>query len=306
MDAAGVVGGGLRVASLYVYGPRAHSLPVLTTASVTPNADGLYGQSNPLFLTLLTGTPPAPVANTDPQLRTDATGFKYQLLPIPADMAPGTYMVRVRIGDYGRVGAGNYVIESLAFTNIQIGTATVEPKLSGDACVECHGTGYFSPHNERHAVVFNVDECLSCHDYSGNHADPISNRTHAIHGATGSGDLAGPNSDPPEPSTDWSHVTFPQRANNCTICHTNPDAETPVWESPDAVACAGCHGGDPTAAAFPLEAAAASHMVQNGGDFDPLTPPFPNTCLVCHGPGSLADLFITHKLITFQEPEEDE
>ena len=52
----------------------------------------------------------------------------------PADMAAGTYMVRVRIGDYGRVGTGNYHIESTAFRNIQIGTATVG-KEGGRRCL---------------------------------------------------------------------------------------------------------------------------------------------------------------------------
>jgi hypothetical protein len=308
MDAAGVVGGGLRVASLYVYGPRAEARPVLTTAAVTPNADGLYGQSNNLFV----GTQLEVIGDgvgdddrnceagetciVDPLIETDATGFKYRLMAVPAGMTPGTYMVRVRIGDYGRVGTGNYHIESLAFTNIQIGTATVEPKLSGDACMDCHGTGTAEFHDERHAVVFDTDECLSCHDYSGNHADPLSNRIHAVHAATATGDLL---------NRDWTEVTYPRPANNCITCHTNTSVDTPVWRSPDAVACAGCHGSDPTATDHPEEAAAALHMLQNGGDFDPLTPAFPNTCLVCHGEGRVADLFETHELIRFRELPED-
>jgi hypothetical protein len=299
-NVSGVAGGNkLRVASLYVYGPRARALPVLTTASVTLNADGLYGQSNSLFLG--TDNVNGPITNTDPQLRTDATGFKYQLLTIPDNVIAGTYMVRVRVSDYGRISDSNFRIESIAFATIQIGTATVEPKLSGDACVDCHGAGTAGFHDARHVVIWSADECLSCHDYSNNHADPLSNRVHAVHRATVTGDLA---------DADWSHVTYPQPANNCLTCHTNANADTPVWRTPNMVACGGCHGAIPTAdpATFPAaqqeqvirEVAAAQHMLTMGGTPDPRDTTQTLSCLVCHGEDRSFDLAIKHQILRFR------
>ncbi len=201
-DDAGVTGGGLNVASLYVYGPRAKSVPVLATGTITDpafdSATGTPTQEHDLF-----------VGGADPLVTTDSSGFGYRLLPIPADMTAGTYMVRVRIGDYGRVGTGDYHIESIAFTNIQIGTATVEAKVAGDACINCHGTGTAPFHDERHAVVFNTDQCLACHDQSGNFAIPIANRVHAVHSANPAGDIYVIKGGDPS-SRDWSDVTYPQ------------------------------------------------------------------------------------------------
>jgi len=138
-DAAGVAGGGLRVASLYVYGPRSKPVPMTGTQAIS----------------LFTG-------GTDANVTTDATGFKYHLtIPSSSTTTPnGTYMVRVRIGDYSRVSDTNYKIESLAFQRFQIGTTTVQQKIDGDACVDCHGTGTAPFHDARHAVVFDSDECV--------------------------------------------------------------------------------------------------------------------------------------------------
>ncbi|MGB2689050.1 MAG: hypothetical protein WBC36_08715, partial [Desulfobacterales bacterium] len=154
-DSTGNVGDGLSVAYVQVSGPRARPLPVLATDSFTyPNWGGDpedIEDEHDLF-----------VLGTDPQVKTDSFGFRYQLLPIPADLDPGTYLVRVVFADYGRVGSGNYQIDSTAWTTIQIGTATVEPKVSGDACVNCHSSGTAPFHDERHSVPFDTDQCLAC------------------------------------------------------------------------------------------------------------------------------------------------
>jgi OmcA/MtrC family decaheme c-type cytochrome len=246
--AAGVTGGGLNVASAYVYGPRAKSVPVLATGTITDpafdSATDTPTQGHDLF-----------VGGADPQVTTDGSGFGYRLLPIPADMKAGTYMVRVRIGDYGRVGTGNYHIESIAFTNIQIGTATVEDKVAGDACINCHGTGTAPFHDERHAVVFDTDQCLGCHDQSGNFAIPIANRVHAVHSANPDGDLYVINGGDPS-SRDWSDVTYPQDISTCVTCHSSGD--TTYKTLPYMMPCAGCHVGQPDVLA---------HMRQNGGPF---------------------------------------
>jgi len=249
-DAAGVTGGGLNVASLYVYGSRAKSVPVLATGTVTDpafdSATETPTQEHLLFAN-----------STDPQVSTGVSGFGYRLLPIPADMTAGTYMVRVRIGDYGRVGTGDYRIESIAFTNIQIGTGAAEDKVAGDACINCHGTGTAPFHDERHAVVFNTDQCLACHDQSGNYAIPIANRVHAVHSANSAGDLY--NIESGGTSRDWSWVTFPQdilENPRCVGCHNSGDNTYKTL--PYMMPCAGCHVG-----VFGV----LDHMRQNGGPF---------------------------------------
>jgi OmcA/MtrC family decaheme c-type cytochrome len=267
-DAAGHTGGGLNVALLYVYGPRAKSVPVLATDTVTdPNFDSATDtptQGHDLLL-LSNGA-------ASPQVTTDMTGFSYQLLPIPASMTAGTYMVRVRIGDYGRISDSNYRIESLAFTNIQIGTATVQDKVAGNACIDCHGTGTAPFHDARHAVVFDTDQCLACHDQSGNFAIPIANRVHAVHSANSAGDLyniAGGT------GRDWSDITYPQNIQSlvtghatddglprCVGCHNSGDATYKTL--PYMMPCVGCHANasSPTNANGDLD-----HMRQNGGPF---------------------------------------
>jgi hypothetical protein len=289
-EAALDVGEGLSLASLYVYGPRNEAVPVLTTNSTT---DGGKQQAHSL---LLTGG-----VSADLQVMTDANGYKYQLMDNIGDLEPGTYMVRFEGADYGAVTNDDYVTSSSAFITFQVGTDTEEAKVAGDACLDCHGDTIMHlsgahPHN----VPFDTDACLGCHDKSGNYGDYIGNRVHAVHKASALGDTH---------DRDWSEVTFPRPANNCTTCHTNEDAETPVWETPDMLACGGCHGvhDDPTdlpagivAADHQGEIGAAQHMVQNGGSIDPTVTPTVS-CLVCHGEGKVADLEITHDLIRFRE-----
>jgi hypothetical protein len=284
---------GLSTANLFVYGPRNEAVPVLTTNSTTdPALSGNPTQGHPLF-----------VGGADPLVITDATGFKYQLMAIPESMAPGTYMVRFEGADIGATN-DDYRTSSSAVINFQIGTATVEPKVSGDACINCHGDTIMHLEGAHpHHAPFDTDHCLACHDKSGNHGDYIGNRVHAVHRASITGDYL---------DRDWSEVTFPRPANNCTTCHTNPDAPTPVWREPSMLACGGCHGVMPNAdpASYPAseqeqvraEVAAAQHMAQNGGDAaaDAMGAPPTLSCLVCHGEGRVADLFKTHHLIEFR------
>lgn len=301
-DVEGVVNGQLSTANLFVYGPRAAAVPVLTTNSSTdPALVGTPTQGHSLFLADRTATP-----NPDGQVVTDATGYKYQLMDNLADLEPGTYMVRFEGLDYDTPAgtATDYVTASTAVINFQVGTATEEHKLSGSACTNCHGATIMHltgahPHHQ----PFNTDGCLACHDKSGNYGDYIGNRVHAVHSASTTGDLH---------NRDWSEVTFPQTVNNCTICHTDTTTDTPVWRNPNEVACGGCHGADPNVvpADWPLvdpdrinkEAAAATHMLLMGGTFDVTTLDQPRQCIVCHGEGRIADLYDTHHLILFPPP----
>jgi hypothetical protein len=250
----------LSKASLYIYGPRANAKPVLTSgASITP----IPTQGVSLFIGSTYGTP----AVVDPKITTDATGFSYKVT-IPTTMAAGTYMVRFIAANYGYVSDTNFKIDSTAFTTIQIGTATVEQKVSGNACVDCHGAGTLGAHDARHSVVFDTDQCLSCHDYSGNHGDTIENRVHAIHAESQNGDLMVINwSSVPtaaytaaNPTTPWvKPVTYPQGepsydangnmtatgAPRCITCHTS--TSTAYLTVVTMKNCIGCHADKPGA-----------------------------------------------------------
>jgi Outer membrane cytochrome MtrC/MtrF-like, domains II/IV len=238
---AGVSGGGLGVASLYIYGPRALPKPIFAPT------DNTQGHS------LFSGT-----TDASGTVATDNTGFKYRFT-VPSGLTNGTYMVRVRIGDYSRISDSNYIIESTAFQNIQIGTATVEKKVASTACVDCHGTVTAEFHDARHAVVFDTDQCISCHDYSGGFAAVLSNRVHAVHDANSFGDMKNPLGT--TTSRDWSDVTYPSEIDTCVRCHkageTSGTYKTKVGE----VTCLGCHGDDPAVGG------ATNHMLQNGGDW---------------------------------------
>jgi OmcA/MtrC family decaheme c-type cytochrome len=235
-DSAGVAGGGLAVSRLYVYGPRTAPKPVLTAAAAaTPMA-----QANNLF-----------VPSTDTNVKTDSAGFKYQLAAIPAGMTPGTYMVRFYAGDYGYKSDTDYVTSSNAFTTIQIGTATAQKKVSGD-CTKCHGTAPAPFHDARHGVVFDTDECISCHDLSGGHAAPLSNRVHAVHSGSVTGDIM---------NISWAETEYPVGtknggAQNCAVCHDS--TSTQFQQNVSEVSCRGCHADN---------VGATDHMLQNGGKY---------------------------------------
>ena len=243
-DNVAVTGGGLRVASLYVYGPRALPKPII-------KVNGVATQAVPMF-----------VSTTDNNVATDNTAFKYKVT-IPSGLTTGTYMVRTRFGDYSRVNDNNYVVESIAFRNIQIGDNVVTKKVAGDACYDCHGTGSAPFHDARHIVVFNTDECVSCHDYSGGHAAVLANRVHAVHAASKTGDYVIGAATP----IDWSDVTYPLGLGwpggigRCDICHTS--GNTSYRSNVKAISCLGCHGDRPGADA---------HLLQNGSDVPDITP----------------------------------
>jgi hypothetical protein len=287
-DAAGATNGILREAYVQFSGPRAMAVPVLATDT--------FSDPNWLVTPSPTGQVPDPetledehdmfMDSTDPQVTTTSAGFGYQTLAIPADIEPGTYIVRVVFADYGRVGSGDYHIDSTDWQLIQIGTATVEPKVSGDACVDCHGTGTAPFHDERHSVPFDTDQCLACHHNSFNdlgeraHGSPLANRVHAVHSASMGGDIRAILSGDPT-SHDWSDVTYPREIQNCNTCHNSQfDATDNTFEGtyktlPYMMPCSGCHVGESFdfTGALPFVPGLYDHMVQNGGPWlMPTTP----------------------------------
>jgi len=254
----------LRSANLYVYGPRALALPVLTPGSTT----------DPAYVAPVIpgeGTPPeqgvsmlASAAADDANVMTDASGFKYQLMEVTADMADGTYMVQTNIDfsaigdrttDGRHIGPRYYPLDGWELLTFQVGTATEEAKQAGE-CTGCHQQKNFSTY--AHRSYFGTDGCLACHDQSGNHADPLTNRVHAVHAADTPGDLTNVPGEPP--SRNWDEITFPRNLNaSCAACHNSGnDSYRKNPEGSWGFACIGCHAETE---------GARYHMEQNGSPF---------------------------------------
>ena len=133
-------------------------------------------------------------------------------------------------------------------------------------------------------------------------------------------------------ANDFTGVVYPGKLNNCEGCHLegtyypvdpnsvlattvdagpfDPDADPPappaadrstltddVAISPNTSVCSSCHTSD----------LARNHMIQNGGDFNAgkddtgaMISSGSETCQVCHGPGSTADVGVMHGVGNFQ------
>jgi hypothetical protein len=137
----------------------------------------------------------------------------------------------------------------------QVGTDTPEAKVAGE-CTGCHQQKNFSTY--AHRSYFGTDGCLACHDQSGNHADPLPNRVHAVHAASTAGDLT--NVPGEEPSRVWDEITFPRDLNSsCAACHNSGnDSHRGNPEGSWGFACIGCHADTDGARA---------HMTQMGSPF---------------------------------------
>jgi len=281
------VEGGTRTANLYVYGPRAKAVPVLATGTAQDllvydvndgldadgdpectvddadvgNGDGICDQAefDAGCCSLPEGFLPTQghsilVDSSDPQVRTDADGFKYQLFAIPDDLADGTYMamayVTTDLADCpGGIYRNSVCIDGWTLTTFQVGTATEELRVAGDCTQNCHVDNDWG--SMFHRSYFGTDGCIACHDQSGNHADPIANRVHAVHAACPDCDLLGP-------VAEWADVTFPQDIGSCDACHTSGADSFVTLPAAWGAACIGCHGATP---------GAYDHMLQNGAPF---------------------------------------
>ena len=109
----------------------------------------------------------------------------------------------------------------------------------------------------------------------------------------------------------FDEITYPQSVGNCQACHaegtfyaarstarpvsTDAGLELQNWtddtaNSATSAACVGCHSS----------AAAKSHMTTNGGIVEgikgemPIPSSLTESCLLCHGPGRIADTAAAH------------
>jgi OmcA/MtrC family decaheme c-type cytochrome len=113
---------------------------------------------------------------------------------------------------------------------------------------------------------------------------------------------------------------FPGAVNNCLGCHLTDTYYPPDPNSPTPLASV-IHTVDATGAPLPNHVAvtagaavcsschatviANTHMMQNGANFAAVVGAnnqvvSSETCLVCHGPGALADVKVVHKLASYQ------
>jgi Outer membrane cytochrome MtrC/MtrF-like, domains II/IV len=251
---------------LQVSGPRAFTLPALTSAS---SDHSLSGSSSYIYndLRLHPGDP----ASDDPRATRTADSIVYQLETITNSTA-GTYTVFVQ--------ARETAVTDLNVINFQVGTATPEMKVA-TSCVDCHAD------TKMHgSYPFNTDLCKSCHDYErqltgrtgwldsnwGFGAAPLSRRVHGVH--------FGNYLDKPEEihgvadaEAHFGHIVFPMDIRNCTKCHS----ESPTWtEKPSRLACLACHDSD-------AATVHANLMTYDPTPADPWSGDEWESCIVCHG-----------------------
>jgi len=249
-----------------VSGPRALTLPVLTTASSDHSRSG---SSSYIYndLRLHPGDP----ASDDPRATRTADSIIYQLETI-TNLTAGTYTVFVQ--------ARETSITDLKVINFQVGTATSE-KMVATSCTDCHGD------TKMHgSYPFNPDLCKSCHDYEnqlagrtgwldsnwGFGAAPLSRRVHGVHFGNY---LEKPEEIHGEEDAEehFGHIIFPMDVRNCTKCHS----QSVTWtEKPNRLACLACHDSD-------AAIVHATLMTYDPTPAEPYSGDEWETCTVCHG-----------------------
>lgn len=232
-------------------------------------------------------------STTDPKVTRFVDRIEYALDPV-TDLAPGTYVINLEIGQLGRVSATDYKTPSVKKVRFNVKTATEEKPIA-DNCNSCHqnlqGKGFVLDYS-RHYKIFDdtaIDQCIACHDYqpqaaidtSGNGnwtgSKPISRRVHAIHYGSSltyplrTVDYSGGD---PIAGRNWD-ITLPQDVRNCQSCHTDGETSGTWATEPSRLPCSGCHDDD----------AAMTHMKINTYDPTPLDPwsgDEEESCKACH------------------------
>ncbi|MBL9139928.1 MAG: hypothetical protein JNK85_28915 [Verrucomicrobiales bacterium] len=258
-----------RNADLYVSGPRAFTVPVLTTAAAL--ADPVVSRANN---DLRVRKDPS---KADPAVSRTADAILYQLSEV-TNLLSGTYTAYVEFRP--GTGQGGY-----ASVNFQVGSTNIEPHITpASACISCHADSRI--HASSRANTMTPDLCKSCHDYAnqmvgktnwtnsqwGFGISPLVRRVHGAHygkylhkgNENGGGGL--------------SEIIFPQDVRNCTKCHS--DTKSVTWNTnPSRLACLACH--DST-----TSTTHASLMTWDPTVADPWSGDEIETCDVCHGADS--------------------
>ena len=129
-------------ANLFVSGPRADTVPVLTTAAVLAATNVSYANNELRYM--------RNPSQRDPRITWTADAILYQLSNV-ASLAAGTYTVFVDVMPATFPGGWAYL-------NFQVGTTNIEPLVAGN-CITCHGDTRM--HDTSRAVPMIPDICKS-------------------------------------------------------------------------------------------------------------------------------------------------
>lgn len=281
--------------NLYMYGPQDPRQTV--TASKLLNANTNRATRPHHYIDL----------KTNPDVQITGNTLTYHLKPV-TDELPGTYTVSL-----WSVLASDNVQQIMKFSNIQVGTATVEPSLVEDAttglssCAACHkgpisGRLYmhhidpgFSPTGNWALDYTPVKSCKSCHNNDGYAAysdpsaggsvpDPIIRRVHGVH--MGEGLKLPFNIDPVTGNfKDYIHLAFPSDVRGCAKCHVDDRWTTQLSRA----ACASCHDN----VWFGSSTAVPAGMVLHTGK----TVTDDSRCVLCHSADGIANgVDVSHDL----------
>ena len=287
---------------------------------------------------LPTSTSAIPCSGGTPQEVAGQTGVYSVTMPtaIPAN-AGGS--LAVTMDGHSAVDIDG-VLEQIAVTNVvsyaPIGTnplVTRRNAVAIEKCDDCHNQ--LSMHGNNRTD--NIEVCVTCHapnvtdinrragqcatDFgTDDNTVDMKVMIHALHAFDYTGEayeacgFAFPSGGTPH----TFDFVYPGKLNNCEGCHvedgfypvdpaavlgTTVDANDPatptddVVVSPNSAVCSSCH----------VSSLAANHMIQNGGDFNATKDADSNlvssgveTCQLCHGPGSSADVAVMHGVGDFQ------
>jgi OmcA/MtrC family decaheme c-type cytochrome len=228
-------------------------------------------------------------------------------------------------------------LERIAVTNVvdyaPITDTTVTKRRNAvaiDKCVDCHNQLTMHGNNR----TDNIEVCVTCHapnvtdvnrragqceidlglDDTSVDMKYMIHRLHASGAVNVPYEVCGFGN-----STHIFDFVYPGKLNNCEGCHvaggyypvdpakvlgttvdSGADPATPIDDvvvSPNSSVCSGCHTSE----------LAANHMIQNGGDFNAtkaadstLISSGVETCALCHGEGSSADVAVMHGIDTFE------
>lgn len=272
--------------ALYLHGPQDPQRTVTAVKLLNATADRTKTPHH--FIDL----------RTQADVQVHGTVLTYTLQPV-TDEAPGTYTASLRA-----VRGSDALQQIMRFADLQIGTATVETRVTSSAkCAACHegavsGKMYLHHIDPRGTSLgsWSLDydperSCSACHNREGYAAfrdaaapggrvpDPYVLRAHGVHRGEGLRSAFNTNSVNGN-FLDYLHVKFPADVRNCTACHVDDRWKT----EPSRLACGSCHDN----IWFGPSAARPAGMLSHSGG--PQTTD--EVCAACHAPDPYQGEFI--------------
>ncbi|BDG03149.1 multiheme c-type cytochrome [Anaeromyxobacter oryzae] len=234
--------------NLYLAGPRAATLTRTASRLLNAVTDRNASDRQHHYVNLKA---PRWADPAQANLSTAADGsLVYTLAPITSEPA-GTYTAGVWVRTTGDT------FQTLAVSELRIGSASPEPDVYADACRKCHLGASSGVVGMQHAFpsavapdgLFSLDQaavasCQLCHNLDGYSANPTVRKVHGAHRGVrlASAGVAHPEyqlgADPT--LTEFLDVTFPSMPGaerDCAACHADDRWAT----RPSRLACGTCH-----------------------------------------------------------------